>query len=536
MEIDKVFNNGIDGVADNLFSAVNNSVSEIKAMQQRKAAENVQLVIQALKKIDSDIRSRYDEVGNAIEKRVATIKDGRDGINGKDGKNGKDGRDGKQGIQGTKGQDGINGRDGVDGVDGVSVTSAHIDFDGSLIIGLSSGVELNVGEVLAPSLAESIKVITNGGGTSQSVLDTLASLQTQITNLIPSQTGNSGKFLTTNGTTTSWSSTPTFTSITDSGNLTFTGTGNRITGDMTTTTFTNRVAFQTTQVNGATSISAIPNGTSTASNINCYNNSDPTNASLLLAGTNATEALINSTIRGTGTYLPMTFYTSGSERARIDTSGNVGIGTSSPQAKLSVSNAGASGFEFFATYPGGGTGTYIQSYNRSGAAYVNTAYYALSHTFWANGSNRMVIDSSGNVGIGTATPTSVSNYGSLAVNGSSGAFIDAYVNGTRTGSLEADAGNVYVQSITSVPLLFRTNSTERMRITSAGNVGIGTSSPNASAILDAQSTTKGVRFPNMTTTQKNAISSPAAGLVVFDTTLSKLAVYSGTAWETITSV
>lgn len=68
------------------------------------------------------------------------------------------------------------------------------------------------------------------------------------------------------------------------------------------------------------------------------------------------------------------------------------------------------------------------------------------------------------------------------------------------------------------------------------SVGVGTSSPNASAILDAQSTTKGVRFPNMTTTQKNAISSPAAGLVVFDTTLAKLCLYTGAGWQTITSV
>ena len=69
-----------------------------------------------------------------------------------------------------------------------------------------------------------------------------------------------------------------------------------------------------------------------------------------------------------------------------------------------------------------------------------------------------------------------------------------------------------------------------------GTVGVGTTSPASSAILDAQSTTQGVRFPNMTTTQKNAISSPAAGLVVFDTTLAKLCVYSGAAWQTITSV
>jgi hypothetical protein len=71
---------------------------------------------------------------------------------------------------------------------------------------------------------------------------------------------------------------------------------------------------------------------------------------------------------------------------------------------------------------------------------------------------------------------------------------------------------------------------------SADAIGIGTASPNASALLDVQSTTKGVRMPNMTTTQKNAIASPAAGLMVFDTTLAKLSVYSGVAWETITSL
>ena len=69
----------------------------------------------------------------------------------------------------------------------------------------------------------------------------------------------------------------------------------------------------------------------------------------------------------------------------------------------------------------------------------------------------------------------------------------------------------------------------------AGSVGVGTTAPNASALLDVQSTTKGVRMPNMTTTQKNAIASPAAGLMVFDTTLAKLCVYTGAAWQTITS-
>jgi hypothetical protein len=189
-----------------VLDSVRQSVLQAKEVQKKKIGENVDLVVQALKKIESDIRSRFDDVGNAIEKRVASIQDGRDGSNGKDGRDGKDGKAGRDGAKGDKGDAGQNGRDGVDGVDGISVTSARIDFDGSLIITLSSGVELNVGEVVAPDLAERIKVITNGGGTSQSVLDTLASLQTQITNLIPSQTGNSGKYLTTNGTALSWAS------------------------------------------------------------------------------------------------------------------------------------------------------------------------------------------------------------------------------------------------------------------------------------------------------------------------------------------
>lgn len=69
-----------------------------------------------------------------------------------------------------------------------------------------------------------------------------------------------------------------------------------------------------------------------------------------------------------------------------------------------------------------------------------------------------------------------------------------------------------------------------------GSTGINTSSPNASAILDVTSTTKGFLPPRLTTTQKNAISTPATGLVVFDTTLAKLCVYTGSAWETVTSL
>jgi hypothetical protein len=164
-----------------VLDSVRQSVVQAKEVQKRKIGENVDLVVQALKKIESDIRSRFDDVGTAIEKRVSSIRDGRDGSNGKDGRDGKDGKNGRDGAKGEKGESGQDGIDGVDGNDGVSVSNARIDFDGSLVLTLSTGVEINVGEVVAPDLAERIKVITNGGGTSQSVLDTLTSLQSQIT-------------------------------------------------------------------------------------------------------------------------------------------------------------------------------------------------------------------------------------------------------------------------------------------------------------------------------------------------------------------
>lgn len=69
----------------------------------------------------------------------------------------------------------------------------------------------------------------------------------------------------------------------------------------------------------------------------------------------------------------------------------------------------------------------------------------------------------------------------------------------------------------------------------AGNatqrVGIGTLAPNASSKLEVSSTTSGFLPPRMTTTQRNAISSPAEGLIVYDLTLHKLYVYDGTTWQ-----
>jgi hypothetical protein len=68
-----------------------------------------------------------------------------------------------------------------------------------------------------------------------------------------------------------------------------------------------------------------------------------------------------------------------------------------------------------------------------------------------------------------------------------------------------------------------------------GSIILGATAINASAQLQVDSTTKGFLPPRMDTTQKNAIVTPAAGLVIYDTTLNKLCVYT-TGWETITSL
>ena len=142
-----------------VLESIKTTMGNARTVQKQRIGENVQVVVQALKKIEADIKSRYDETGKAIEKRVASIKDGRDGQDGIDGINGKDGLKGKDGVKGDKGDKGLDGINGVDGVDGVSITDAHIDFDGSLIITLSDGKLLNVGEVVSQEIAEKIKVI-----------------------------------------------------------------------------------------------------------------------------------------------------------------------------------------------------------------------------------------------------------------------------------------------------------------------------------------------------------------------------------------
>ncbi len=112
-------------------------------------------------------------------------------------------------------------------------------------------------------------------------------------------------------------------------------------------------------------------------------------------------------------------------------------------------------------------------------------------------SNTLFIDSSGNnVGIGNASP---------------GAKLDVSGSAKVSGNLTVDTNTLFVDGASNV-------------------VGIGTNTPNSTALLDLTSTTKGFLAPRMTTTQRDAITSPATGLQIYNTTTNKLNVYNGSAW------
>jgi len=166
-----------------LVKAIQENVASSKAKQvSLETGQYAKLVVDAIKKIKTDLEERYAEISAEIVSKSAAIRDGKDGINGAKGEKGDTGL---RGIDGANGRDGVDGKDGVDGVDGNGVMDARIDFDGSLVIVLDNGTEINAGEVVPFDIAEKIKIIGNGGGTSQYVLDTLASLQASIDSISP---------------------------------------------------------------------------------------------------------------------------------------------------------------------------------------------------------------------------------------------------------------------------------------------------------------------------------------------------------------
>ncbi len=295
--------------------------------------------------------------------------------------------------------------------------------------------------------------------------------------------------------------------LSDSGNLTFTGTGNRITGDFSNATIANRVLFQTSTANAGTRIGYMPSGTGSFSQQWLYTSSDPANASYALTAGTSTEVYFESGRTGTGTYVPMTFYTGGSERARIDTSGNVGIGTSSPGVKLAVNGS--------ANLLAGGTLSFLNSTNSAAGSIVCPGGGSLSLrsygvemvglsenatlVFSTNSSERARIDSSGNVGIGTSSPNTkleVSNGALMA--GTSGQVLlgrvsSSFPTTTTTGYFSLDTNNVdSTNGGLTIKTLASNVLTERARIDSSGNLLVGGTTQRDNSKITCETSANGL--------------------------------------------
>jgi hypothetical protein len=138
---------------------------------------------------------------------------------------------------------------------------------------------------------------------------------------------------------------------------------------------------------------------------------------------------------GNNPIVDMGYYTSGTvshanwvNRVRVSANGNVGIGTTSPQQPFVVSNAGAGGIEILPT-------GVIQSYNRSTSAYQALNIDASVHAFRTGTTERVRIDGSGNVGIGTTGPQSkLQIFGSAAPLTGDAASVETILTLTREGS------------------------------------------------------------------------------------------------------
>jgi hypothetical protein len=161
----------------------------------------------------------------------------------------------------------------------------------------------------------------------------------------------------------------------------------------------------------------------------------------------------------------------------------------------------------------------------------NSTLYFDSKTFatdfFVNSANRLRIATTGNLLINTTTDAGFR----LDVNGTARIDQTLRVNGTgtdtaiqfRAGRIDADSNWIRIKSAGNVDMI---NIAQNF-------VGINATVATASAVLQADSTTRGFLPPRMTTTQKNAIASPAAGLMIYDTDLNRPCFYNGTSWITL---
>ena len=174
------------------------------------------------------------------------------------------------------------------------------------------------------------------------------------------------------------------------------------------------------------------------------------------------------------------------ERMRIDSAGNVGIGNTAPARHLSVNSGSSSGYiQLVNTNSGTGASNGLEIKLDSGGAHVDFTNRENGYMrFLTNNTERMRIDNSGNVGIGTSSP----NYG-LHLNDSADATVRFQMTNSNTGTGTGDgfqiiqngssqSNKVNLLNYENSDLAIWTNGTQRVLIDNDGDFYVGTTNGN----------------------------------------------------------
>lgn len=174
--------------------------------------------------------------------------------------------------------------------------------------------------------------------------------------------------------------------------------------------------------------------------------------------------------------------TGGTERLRINSAGNVGIGTTSPQAKLDIGDTSAAFTASIIRASATGIAELRFADTVDNAGYVSYDHTSNYMRFATSATERMRIDAAGNVGIG-GTPAN----GMLELFKTSGEAVIRINNTVGSAWLTLNGTSAgYIHNVSNTPTIFTTNSVERMRIDASGLITQTNATSGAGAIVGEQ--------------------------------------------------